>query len=295
MKKTTIMMSLAAALSVLILPAKADDTPNSKVAALPGYHVSIFAQGTTSYFNPDSIDVTGKYVYVGYQNITAKDGTDNKTSTIVQYTRTGQAVHTFTVLGHCDGLRFNPDTHLLWATSNEDGNPRVVTIDPVTGVTTPYVFPLPTPHGGGYDDVIFVNGKAFIAASNPTLNSAGVNTNPAVDEITLTNGQAVLTPILNGNATATDVVTNQQVTLNMTDPDSQSLDNQGNLVQDDQADAQLIFLHQPGTAQQTVSRLSVGTQIDDTLWIPATKGKLLVVDGKANTIYAVTIPRTGLP
>jgi hypothetical protein len=275
-----------------IAPAQADDTPRSKVAALPGYHVSIFAQGTSSYFNPDSIDVAGKYVYVGYQNITAKDGTDNKTSTIVQYTRTGEVVHIFTVLGHNDGLRFNPDTHLLWATSNEDGNPRIVTINPDNGVITPYVFP-PTPNGGGYDDVIFVNGKAFIAASNPNLNSAGVNVFPAVDEITLTNGQAVLTPILDGNATATDLVTNQQVTLNLTDPDSQSLDNQGNLVQDDQADAQLIFLHNPGTAQQTVTRLSIGTQVDDTLWIPATKGKLLVVDGKANTIYAVTIDGTG--
>jgi hypothetical protein len=64
------------------------------------------------------------------------------------------------------------------------------------------------------------------------------------------------------------------------------------LVPDDQADAQLIFIHNPGTAQQTVTRLSIGTQVDDTLWIPATKGKMLVVDGKANTIYAVTIDRT---
>ena len=277
-------------------PARADDTPRSKrskVAALPGYDVRIFAQGTSAYFNPDSIDVAGNYVYVGYQNSTAKDGTDNKTSTIVQYTRRGQVVHIFTVLGHNDGLRFNPSTRLLWATSNEDGNPRIVTINPDTGVITAYTFPFPTPHGGGYDDVIFVGDKAFIAASNPALNSSGVNTAPAVDEITLTNGLAVLTPILIGNATATDLVTNQQVTLNLTDPDSQSLDNQGNLVQDDQADAQLIFLHNPGTAQQTVTRLPIGTQVDDTLWIPATKGKMLVVDGEANTIYAVTIDRTG--
>jgi len=275
-------------------PAKADegDTPKGKVVALPGYNVSIFAQGTSSYLNPDSIDVAGDFVYVGYQNITAKDGLDNKTSTVVQYTRTGQVVHTFTVLGHCDGLRFNPDTKLLWATSNEDANPRIVTINPVTGVITPYTFPA-TPHGGGYDDVIFINGKAFIAASNPNLNAAGVNVFPAVDEITLMNGKAVLTPILNGNDTATDLVTNQQVTLNLTDPDSQSLDNQGNLVQDDQADAQLIFLHNPGTAQQTVSRLTIGTQVDDTLWIPAKDGKILVVDGKANTIYAVTAEGTG--
>ena len=55
-------LCLVALLAVIIqvsspAPAKADDTPKSKVAALRGYDVSIFAQGTSVYFNPDSIDV----------------------------------------------------------------------------------------------------------------------------------------------------------------------------------------------------------------------------------------------
>jgi hypothetical protein len=97
------------------------------------------------------------------------------------------------------------------------------------------------------------------------LNSAGVNVFPAVDTITLSNGNAILTPILYGNATALDTTTNQQVKLNLTDPDSMTIDSQGNLVLDDQADAQLIFLHNPGTPQQTVTRVPVGTQVDDTI------------------------------
>jgi len=101
---------------------------SATVVTSPGYTVTVFAQGTSSYLNPDSIDVTDNFVFIGYQNITAKDGTDNKSSTIVQYTLDGKVVQTFSVLGHCDGLRFNPDTGLLWATSNEDGNPRIVTI-----------------------------------------------------------------------------------------------------------------------------------------------------------------------
>ena len=116
---------------------------------------------------------------------------------------------TFSILGHSDGLRFNAYTHLLWTTSNEDGNSRIVTISPDTGVITPYVFPSAAPHGGGCDDVALVGDKACIAASNPTLNSRRVNTAPAVDEITLTNGRVVLPPILNGNGAATDLVTNQ--------------------------------------------------------------------------------------
>jgi hypothetical protein len=252
----------------------------------PGYSVSVFAKGTSAYTNPDSVDVTSKYVFIGYQNVTAKDGSDNKSSTIVQYTLGGKVVHTFSVLGHNDGLRYNPATKLLWSTSNEDGNPRIVTIDPATGVITPYTF-AKTPHGGGYDDVIFVNGNAFIAASNPTLNSAGVNVNPALDEIELKNGQAILTPILMGDANAVDVVSKTTVTLNLTDPDSLMLDLKGNLVLDDQADAQIITIHNPGTSSQSVTRLTVGTQVDDSYWIPSAKGKLVVVDGKNNIIYTV--------
>ena len=63
-------------------------------------------------------------------------------------------------------------------------------------------------------------------------------------------------------------------------------------MQDDQADGELVFIRNRGTAQQTVSRPSIGTQVDDTLWIPAIEG-LLVVDGTANTIYTVTIDGTG--
>ncbi|MBV9706655.1 MAG: hypothetical protein JO125_04535 [Chloroflexi bacterium] len=261
----------------------------SAISALgvPGYAISVFAKGTKTYYNPDSVEVVGKYVYVGYQNTTAKDGSDKKSSTVVQYTLQGKVVRTFSVLGHCDGLRYDPYTHVLWATSNEDGNPALVTINPTTGVITPYQFS-PTPHGGGYDDLAFLNNSAFIAASNPTLNSAGVNVFPAVDQITLSNGKAILTPVLKGSDTATDLVTGKKVTLNLTDPDSMSVDLQGNLVQDSQADAELIFLHSPGTAAQTVTRLSVGTQVDDTLWIPSSKGRLLVVDSSGNTIYSVT-------
>jgi hypothetical protein len=263
-----------------------EEPADTAIVALPGYHVRLFAKGTTAYLNPDPIVVDRGHVFVAFQNVTAKDGTDNKTSTIVEYDDHGRVLHTFSVLGHCDGLRVNPATHLLWATSNEDGNPRIVTIDPTTGAITPYVFP-PTPHGGGYDDLAFLNGKAFIAASNPTLNSAGVNVFPAIDEVTLTNGQAVLTPILNGDATATDTTTNMQVTLNLTDPDSLSVDAQGNLVLVDQADAELVFLHNPGTAQQTVTRLPVGTQLDDTVWAPPAEARLFIVDGPANAIYQV--------
>src|SRR5579859_6758804 len=142
---------------------------------LPGFQVKLFAAGTAAYSHPDSVEVDSylHYIYVGYQNVTAKDGTDNKTSTIVQYTMDGKVYRTIPVPGHCDGLRLNPVTHMLWASSNEDGNPVLTIINPVTGLTQGYTFPMPTPHGGGYDDMAFVNGNAYIAASNPNFNAAG--------------------------------------------------------------------------------------------------------------------------
>ncbi|GAC1653839.1 MAG: hypothetical protein NVS4B12_25690 [Ktedonobacteraceae bacterium] len=264
----------------------------SNVVGLPGYDVSVFAKGTKAYYNPDSVEVDGKYVWIGYQNTTAKDGTDGKSSTIVEYSLQGKVVSIYSVLGHCDGLRIDPKTHLVWATSNEDGNPQLAIINPATHTVKEYSFPK-APHGGGYDDLAFLNGQIFIAASNPTLNSAGVNVFPAVDKVTWSSGKIVLTPILYGNSTAIDTITHQKVTLNMTDPDSMSIDTHGNLVQDDQADAQLIFISNPGTSKQTVTRTTVGTQVDDTIWIPSSEGSMLIVDTKQNATYAVTIDKTG--
>jgi len=178
--------------------------------------VSLFTKGST-YTNPDSVVDDGTNIFIGYQNDAAKDGSDTKTSTIVEYDMNGKALKTFSVPGHSDGLRMDPSTKLLWAISNEDANPKMETIDPSSGTITPYTFPK-TPHGGGYDDVWFMNGKTFITASNPTLDKSGANVFPALDSITLSNGKANLTPVLMGNASATDITTganNAKVTLNL--------------------------------------------------------------------------------
>ena len=172
----------------------------------------------------------------------------------------GKMLKTFTVPGHSDGMRADPSTHVLWVTSCEDGNPKFVTIDPTSGTVTPYAFPMPTPHGGGYDDLCFLNGMTFIAASNPTLNSAGVNVYPAIDKVTLGNGKVNLTPVLMGNATATDLIANAKAPLNLVDPDSMTVDAKGQLVLVNQGGSQFVFLKNPGTPQQTVTSVPVGNQ-----------------------------------
>lgn len=259
---------------------------NYGLAALPGYQISLFASSTSKYNNPDSVVVDNGHVFIDYQNTTAKDCTDKNSSTVVEYTMDGKVVTTFTIPGHSDGMRADPTTHLIWTTSCEDGNSKMATIDPASGTVTPYTFDT-SPHGGGYDDLAFLNGMTFIAASAPTLDSSGNNVFPAVDQITLSNGKAVLKPILMGNATATDKTTSpaSQVTLNLTDPDSMTVDNKGNLVLVSQADSELIVISNPGAAQQSVSRIPAGTQLDDTVWATSTQGRLLVTDAVVGNTY----------
>lgn len=261
------------------------------IGTLDGYQVSIFATGTDKYTQPDSVVDDGTNIFIDYQNGAAKDGSDNKSSTIVEYTLDGKVVKTFSMPGHSDGMRMDPTTKLLWVTSNEDANPRMETIDPASGTITPYTFPK-APHGGGYDDVYFLNGSAFIVASNPNLDSSGVNVFPALDKITLSNGKAVLTPILMGNATALDTTANNaKVTLNEVDPDSLATDTQGNLVLIDQGGSEIVTLSNPGTPQQKVTRIPTGTQLDDTVWTTSTKGRLLVADGTSNITFWIRPPR----
>jgi sugar lactone lactonase YvrE len=259
------------------------------LGALPGYQISLFTRQPSAFAGPDSLVVDNGFVYIDYQNTTAKDCTDTNTSTVVQYDMNGKMLKTFTVPGHSDGMRADPSTHLLWVTSCEDGNPKFVTIDPSSGTITPYTFPK-TPHGGGYDDLCFLNGMVFIAASNPSVNAAGVNPFPAIDKMTLSNGKVNLTPVLMGNATATDLISSAKTTLNEVDPDSMTVDSSGQLVLVNQAGSELVFLKDPGTPQQTVSRVPVGNQLDDTVWATATQGRLLVSDGTTGNTYWISTP-----
>jgi hypothetical protein len=248
------------------------------VVAVPGYHVELFTSASASpakpkISNPDSVAVDGKHVFIDYQNVTSKTGGDGKFSTVVEYDMDGRELRRWSVSGHSDGMRIDPATHLVWTTSNEDGNPTFALIDPVKNTVTPYTFPTPTPHLGGYDDLYFLGGKAYIAASNP---DPSVPNAPAVDQITLnsTTHTINLTPILRDNSAG----------LSLTDPDSLSTDGKGNLVLIAQADNLIITIANPGAVSQTVTALTVGTQLDDTVF-PSGQGRLLVVDAGGNTYW----------
>ena len=265
----------------------------TNLTVAPGYTAKVFsAAPPTGLSQPDSIAVDGLNVYVGYNNGVAKDGTDGKFSTIVEYTDDGKVVQTFNVQGHNDGLKVDPTTHKLWALQNEDANPNLVVIDPSNATTTKYTL-TSVNHGGGFDDITFVGGKVFFSASNPTNNPNG---DPAVVQVRLSGSNAVLTPVLFGNAAATNTVTGKPVTLNLQDPDSMTADAAGNLVLTSQADNELVTIHNPGTGGQfvTVTPLSDASKnpvsVDDTLFSPGAVGEILMTDQKTGAIYTVTVP-----
>lgn len=251
-----------------------------QVTASVPYTVSVFATGVAGrYTKPDSITVLGGNIFVGYGNNVSTTGSDGKSSTIVEYTMTGDIVTTYSVRGHNDGLRVNPKTKLLWAMQNEDANPNLVIIDPVKGTRTLYTFG-PTPHGGGYDDIAFRGEDVFFSASNPSNNP---NFAPAVVKATISGTTVSVTEALNASAIATNIPTDTPITLNLQDPDSMIFDPFGDLLLDSQADGELIIVHHVGFDDQSVYRLPLRlsgatTQVDDTIFATATHGVILVSD-----------------
>jgi hypothetical protein len=267
--------------------------PASAQTATPPYQLSVFASAPNGLSAPDSIAVLRDHVFVGYGDGNAPDGSDGKSTQIVEYSMKGAVVeHIYTVKGHNDGLKIDPSTHLLWALQNEDSNPNLVIINPRTQEQNLYNFG-PTLHGGGYDDLVFRDCKVFLSASNPANNP---NKGPAIVRATLDGSFVDVKPVLAGTAEAIDVPTDSTVKLNLQDPDSMTLDPQGNIVLDSQADQELIFVSNPESSIQRVLHLPLSFQsvsglmpveVDDTAFVTSTEGFILFADKGLNKVFAL--------
>jgi hypothetical protein len=283
-------MLLGLGLLAVALPVAAQKSP----VATPPYTIKVFATapGTSQ---PDSIVQWGDHIIVGFENGVAKDGSDGKSSTIVQFSLSGKVERTFSVPGHNDGLRVVGDDD-LWAVQNEDANPNLVVIQLNAGTKKQYKFP-PTPHGGGYDDMVVKNGEVFMTASNPTLDAMGNSPYPALVRASLSGSSVLVEPVLDGNATATDIPTGAPEKLNLTDPDSLTIDPRGNIVLDSQADSELVFIRNPFTDEQKVGLLKLSSPVtgpmnatitvDDTAFAPNPEAFLLLTDVNAGVIYRI--------
>lgn len=236
----------------------------------PPYVLSVFAPAPKGLSAPDSVVVLGSHVLVGYGDNHKPDGSDGKHSQVVEFGLDGKVVHIYSVLGHNDGLK----------------------VDPTTGKTQSYSFG-PTPHGGGYDDIVFLGGKVYLSAYNPARNP---NTGPAIVSVTLSGSKTTVAPLLSASATAIDLLTDKAVKLNLQDPDSMTVDPLGNIVLDSQADQELIIVTGVGQPDQRALRLPLSTmmagspaavEVDDTAFVTSGHGCLLFADKGLNTVYMI--------
>jgi hypothetical protein len=147
--------------------------------------------------------------------------------------------------------KVDPSTHLLWALQNEEANVNLVVIDPETHHQKLYTFSSAA-HGGGYDDFVFRGCRAYISTSNQANNP---NAGPAIVRAKLEGSTVEATPVLLGNASAMDIPTDATVQLNPQDPDSMTLDPEGNIVLDSQGGQELIIVSNPGAPNQRVLHL----------------------------------------
>src|SRR5208282_5355398 len=102
------------------------------------YAVATFATPPTGLSAPDSITFSSTNIFVGYGNGGAPDGSGGARSNVVEYDFKGNLIKNFTIVGHNDGLRFNPLTNQLWALQNEDGNANLAIINLKTEKQTIY-------------------------------------------------------------------------------------------------------------------------------------------------------------
>lgn len=253
----------------------------------------IFATGTSiSATSPDSTYYGDGSVWIAYQN--GADSTGNSgSSTVVRYSLSGAVQHMWTIQGNVDGLRIDP-TGLVWALQNNDGNSKLTTINPVTNATNAYTYGSSYTNmpNRGFDDILFTHGNTFLSETNPASNS-----DPIV--LRLTTGLASpleVSGILNSQFTGTNLATGKSASDSITDSDSLILNPNGDLVLTGEADHQLVFIHNAGTASQLESFINLlgpsGNPDDSAFNGKATQGYFLFSDTGGNTVYKITA--TGL-
>jgi hypothetical protein len=102
--------------------------------------------------------------------------------------------------------------------------------------------------------------------------------------------------VLLGNAGAIAIPTDTTVQLNLQDPDSMTLDPEGNIVLDSQGDQELIIVSNPGSSTQRVLHLPLSyvapagvipVEVDDTAFVTSTEGFILFADKKLNTVFTL--------
>jgi hypothetical protein len=253
---------------------------------------SIFANGAAvGATGPDSITVGNSSVWVSYTNGAESHGLSGR-STVVQYDLTGHVRHTYSIAGSADGLKIEPETGLVWAMQNQDGNSTLTLIDPEHGITSdsPLHYAV-TSSVNGYDDVVFQGEQIFLSYTNPAAAS-----DPTIQLLKNRTSPLQVSPVLTMGATGTDLATgkhNQATSQN--DPDSLKSIPGGGLMLTSGDDGQLIFVRNPNRPGQSISFLTLldpatgnaVSGLDDAVFVTAERGTFYLTDTGNNRVLTI--------
>jgi len=258
--------------------------------------IKTFASTPNGVTGLDSITIAGKYVFVEYGNGVDSTGAIPGQSTIIQYDKSGNFVHAYAIEGSVDGLKYNPETGMVWALQNQDGRSSLSLIDPKTQEITAHFNYANTSTTRGYDDVVFDGKNVFLSYTNPTGNGDPTivkllnGPNPKLGELLRT------TPVLLDGAMGYDTVTGKMELVPQTDPDSLKLDTNGDLLFSSNADGAIIDIQNPGTAKQAIAFTpiqgiptgSIGNaSLDDVIRPHVSSGTFLISDAKDGHVISV--------
>jgi hypothetical protein len=258
--------------------------------------IKTFASAPIGASGLDSITIAGKYVFVEFGNGVDSTGVVPGKSTIIQYDRAGNFVHSYAIEGSVDGLKFNPETGLVWALQNQDGRSSLSLIDPKTQTVTAHFNYADTSTTRGYDDVVFKGNEVFLSYTNPTGNG-----DPTI--VKLLNGPnpkpgdtLKTAPVLLDGAMGFDTVTGKMELVPQTDPDSLKLAANGDLIFTSGGDGAIIDIQNPGTAQQAIAFTPIqgipvaaagNAGLDDVIKPTATAGTFYISDAKDGRVLSV--------
>ena len=284
--------NFSAAHGLLFIP----DKNAPQVAHVDSIHT--FASTPNGVTGLDSITIAGKYVFVEYGNGVDSTGAVPGDSTIIQYDRAGHFVHAYSIEGSVDGLKYNPETGMVWALQNQDGRSSLSLIDPNTQTVTAHFNYANPSTSRGYDDVVFKGNEVFLSYTNPTGNGDPTivkllnGTNPKPGDLLTT------APVLLDGALGYDTVTGKMELVPQTDPDSLKLAANGDLIFSSNADGAIIDIQNPGTSKQAIAftpiqgipAASIGNAgLDDVIKPNATSGTFYISDAKDGHVLSVHV------
>jgi hypothetical protein len=253
---------------------------------------------------PDDIAVSadGADLWVGYGNGVDTFGHDGPSNLVEYDIASGTVLKNLTIPGHLDGLKINPQTGIVWATQNEDGNPTLTIVDPKNGKfqTFPVTSSLIT---GGLDDLVFSGpDSAFITASSQVDTTTPVIIRVSVDGKKKKTTFDISAAVPGAPASVWNVVTNVAETTDMIgDPDSMTRDPAGELVLDNRSDDSLYIVRNSNAAKPLLrvplTLADSPVEVDDTIFTysltsaeSSTAGTIYITDTAANIIYTLTKP-----